>query len=344
MNHSFKDTNDTFIPIYKYNTKLNTDSVEWCPHEPYQNFFVCANYQLNPDTNARVGNILLFSVSSQTGLKLWQTLETFGVLDQKWCHYTINGSSVLGVVNSNHSLEIYKFYECQLQLITCYQLKEDVLILSLDWSTGKHNDKLEIICSDSKGFCHMFCLEDDILNYQASYPAHCYEAWISAYYYWNTNMFFSGGDDCLFLKFDKRCGAEPVFKNKTHEAGVTSIHSNVAKEFMLVTGSYDEKIRLWDLRAMKEPSAVVQMPGPVWRLKWDPRTFKYLLAACMLGGAHVLHDLKLVSSYYEHQSMVYGADWSYMDESSSLENCKENKVIATCSFYDNFLCVSRLNL
>lgn len=32
-------------------TKFNADVVEWCPHEPFQNYFVCANYELN-DSNS----------------------------------------------------------------------------------------------------------------------------------------------------------------------------------------------------------------------------------------------------------------------------------------------------
>ena len=42
--------------LHTYKTDFNADSVEWCPHEPHQNVFVCANYQLKEskdDTNGR---------------------------------------------------------------------------------------------------------------------------------------------------------------------------------------------------------------------------------------------------------------------------------------------------
>lgn len=39
--------------IFCYKTDLNADSVEWCPHEPHQNVFVCANYELIEQNDVR---------------------------------------------------------------------------------------------------------------------------------------------------------------------------------------------------------------------------------------------------------------------------------------------------
>lgn len=205
--------------LYTYDTVFSADSVEWCPHEPYQNFFVCGNYQLdesskNKNTETpqkRLGRILLFSISPVNGLKLWQSLNTPGVLDQKWCHNQINGLSILGVVNSEKTLEIYKFkpqdkkllkplpVKFELELITSYKIVEadnsEVLMLSLDWSTGKYeSQEPEIICSDSKGRWHKFMFDKTgkLILLESSFPMHSYEAWIAAFYYWNTNVFFTG--------------------------------------------------------------------------------------------------------------------------------------------------------
>lgn len=43
-----KPPNKEITTLHTYTTEFNADSVEWCPHEPHQNVFVCANYQLNP--------------------------------------------------------------------------------------------------------------------------------------------------------------------------------------------------------------------------------------------------------------------------------------------------------
>lgn len=32
--------------LFSFDMKYSADSVEWCPHKPNQNVFVCANYYL----------------------------------------------------------------------------------------------------------------------------------------------------------------------------------------------------------------------------------------------------------------------------------------------------------
>lgn len=32
--------------LFKYDTEFCADSIEWCPHEPFHHYFVCASYQL----------------------------------------------------------------------------------------------------------------------------------------------------------------------------------------------------------------------------------------------------------------------------------------------------------
>lgn len=34
------------VTLHKHDTVYSADSVEWCPHKPHQNLFVCGNYQL----------------------------------------------------------------------------------------------------------------------------------------------------------------------------------------------------------------------------------------------------------------------------------------------------------
>nr|XP_971820.1 PREDICTED: diphthine methyltransferase isoform X2 [Tribolium castaneum] len=326
--------------LHTYTTDYNADSVEWCPHEPHQSVFVCANYQLNPETGKRVGCILLFSVTSDE-LILHQKIETAAVLDQKWCHNKINDWALLGVANAQKTLEIYalKGDDLKLEFVTSCQLDDDreTLFLSLDWSTGKFaSGEPEIVVSDSKGAIHRFKLRNCELIKAESWHGHEFEAWICAFYYWDPNIVFSGGDDCRFLKFDKRAGVGPLSCNRRHEAGVTSMHSNVGKEFILATGSYDETARFWDIRQLKNCLSLVKMPGPLWRLKWDPYDHKYLLAACMLGGVHIIDNSEIIDSYYQHKNIAYGADWSHLQTNEPL--------IGSCSFYDNLLCVSKVEL
>ena len=63
---------------------------------------------------------------------------------------------------------------------------------------------------------------------------------------------------------------------------------------------------------------VVKVGGGVWRLKLQPHSKRLLLAACMNGGAKIVeaeHSLdrnSVVSEFYGHSSIVYGADWCHI--------------------------------
>ena len=91
------------------------------------------------------------------------------------------------------------------------------------------------------------------------------------------------------------------------------------------------------------------MPDTLWRVKWHPSDSRYLLTACMLGGAHIVEvhdtDMQVVESYHGHKSLVYGVDWSYLSR-RSLESygggVDGDCVIGSCSFYDHLLCVSKV--
>lgn len=127
-----------------------------------------------------------------------QVLKTPAILDQKWCHNQINGRSILGVVNADKSLILYSLNSelSELEMITSAQINsehDEVLLLSLDWSTGKYSTaEPEILCSDSKGAVHRFRFINNKLIDLDTYHGHEYEAWITAFYYWDNNVFFSG--------------------------------------------------------------------------------------------------------------------------------------------------------
>lgn len=116
--------------------------------------------------------------------------------------------------------------------------------------------------------------------------------------------------------------------------GVCSIQDSLFDENLLVTGSYDENVRLWDKRNMISPLSTCNVGGGVWRLKWNPSaTHKDLIAsASMPGGASILKvtealQLETTFLYTAHQSLTYGIDWDPAAEGG----------IASCSFYDKQL-------
>ena len=162
----------------------------------------------------------------------------------------------------------------------------------------------------------------------AEWKAHDYEAWIVACDRHDMNLIYSGGDDGLFRIWDIRQQPDhSVVTNKHHQMGVTAMQSHPTTPGRLVTGSYDEGIRLWDQRQWKRPLMEIQMSGGIWRLKWHSLDPSMLLTACMHGGFHVVRvgegGMEIETSFLEHQSLAYGVDW-----------LTDGKAVS-CSFYDH---------
>ncbi|CAD7698740.1 unnamed protein product [Ostreobium quekettii] len=154
-------------------------------------------------------------------------------------------------------------------------------------------------------------------------------------------VLYSGADDCCMKGWDERIDSRtPIFMNrKEHSAGVCSIQCSYFSEHVLATGSYDEHLRIWDLRNVAKPVTAkkASLQGGVWRVKWHPRKRDLILAACMHNGFRVVsagsNELRTVEHYTAHKSLAYGADWSWQ----KAHNSGSLGLVATCSFYDCLL-------
>ncbi|XP_026199504.1 diphthine methyltransferase [Anabas testudineus] len=320
-----------------FDTELSADSVEWCPVPCSHDVLACGTYQLQKGageedaTTSRTGRLYLFEFrdegSMSPPLTELQRIDTEAILDLKWCHVPLSGRAVLGMAAATGALQLYTLSDNQegsrsLHTLSSLEVGVERLALSLDWSTGRMDSSdVRVVCSDSAGCVSVLSLAEGTLTALSQWKAHDFEAWISAFSYWDTQLVYSGGDDCKLKGWDLRVGpSRPTFTSEKHSMGVCSIHSNPHQEHIVATGSYDEQVLLWDGRNMQQPLSESAMGGGVWRLKWHPTYQHLLLAACMHNDFHILNCGQVLgggggvcpvaASYILHNSLAYGADWS----------------------------------
>ncbi|KAI8885738.1 WD40 repeat-like protein [Backusella circina FSU 941] len=330
------------VSIASFDTGYSADSTEFCPISSHSRYLTCGTYQLTDEQqeNVRVrkGKIYLFDMNKSSALDPEQVIETPAVLDMKWSHSPIQDKPTLGVVDAMGGFRLYGFEQDKLISTGHVQATDDpsILCLSLDWANRVNKDDCRVVTSHSDGQLSILAPEQGGEYATISqWQGHDLEAWIAAFNYWNTNIIYSGADDGLFKGWDTRMPEIPTFTYKRHLMGVTTMQSSPHKEHVLATGSYDEHVYFWDTRSMRAPVNSFQTPGGgIWRLKWHPTRDNLLLSASMHAGAFVLDvnnetsfDTQLKTSFLDHKSMAYGADWSFEDPD----------LIASCSFYDHIM-------
>ncbi|GAB1286037.1 Diphthine methyltransferase [Apodemus speciosus] len=325
----------TLRVLQAVDTELTADSVEWCPVEGCQHLLACGTYQLRApkdqvhgwEGEAGAGEEALLTLEAYNCENEWEGLHWMAVSLK--CHIPMSGHVLLGLANASGSVELLLLTECEKK--NSYTL-QPISSLTLDESCLAREQPVKIISSDSKGQLHLLMVNEGAADLQpvASWPAHHFEAWIAAFNYWQTELVYSvfrdrGGDDCLLRGWDTRMLGTPVFTSKRHSMGVCSIQSSPHQEHILATGSYDEHVLLWDTRNIRQPLADVPVQGGVWRLRWHPVHHHLLLAACMHNGFKILNcqkateekqDITVLTSHKMPNSLVYGADWSWLFHSS----------------------------
>jgi diphthamide biosynthesis protein 7 len=155
-----------------------------------------------------------------------------------------------------------------------------------------------------------------------------------------------------------------------HTAGVTSIlplpipldHGLTSGSPLLLTGSYDESLRVYHAAGRGRVVAEEGLGGGVWRLQLldtttttaGGETWTFLvLASCMHGGTRVVRvvvsagdgeedvsaEIEVLAEFTEHESMNYASGvWGLDLQRRAVDESSEMKVVSS-SFYDKRVCV-----
>lgn len=330
-------------PLVTTSTKLPPCCVRINPDNPRITFF--GTYQLEKSSGLRHGSIDVYQ-----DLNLTQSIATpSAVLDLK---ISPKDLSLLILAHSTGEIRIWKFSENLLSEITQIELTDPAtLVTSVFFNPTAENQILATLTSGETVIHDLNAGKTEHLS-----ESHTLECWTGAFGEIGPahNTVFTGGDDARLIAHDLRTN-DKIWStgHRHHEAGVVSILC-AGKDFLpaksneIWTGSYDDHLRIFDLRCLTSeddnkpflfPSLLPtqlhkrNLGGGVWRLIPRPQNDgkmpeNTVLACCMYDGARiVLPDsggAPVVQSYFKgnHESMCYGGDWSKDDE------------IVTCLFYD----------
>ncbi|KAJ8522566.1 hypothetical protein ONZ45_g886 [Pleurotus djamor] len=269
----------------------------------------------------------------KTYSKSIQSIDFPAVPDMKWCHRSASCPALLGVADSEGHITLLQWDDEAGRLRSSDSVQcaaENILCLSLDWSHRRFPDadpgSLVVSLSDGN-LALLQGASAGGLVVTETWHAHDHEPWVAAWDYWDPNRIYSGGDDLLWKCWDIRQGfARAAHTSRRFESGVTSIQSHPHKEHIFAMGSYDSSVYLYDTRKAMTPVSKHAVGGGVWRVKWHPSPTRSndLLTACMHDGFKVLRydesgGMEIMKRFDEHESLAYGADWSFAGDDNSGE-------------------------
>lgn len=272
---------------------------------------IIGTYKLNEETKLRTGSLDVYSED----LKLLTSTPTkSAILDVRFHDGSIYTAHSTGEVC------IWTLESVTPKLVKELVVDQSALVLQIALQNT------EMVATLSSGEVVYFDLNTVKEVWRSQ--THSLEAWTCAFDLAD-NGIYTGGDDMLFAYHDKRMGM-PIWKLRHHDAGVTSILLRSEHPSGLWTGGYDDQLRVVDLRTRRAVDNI-NLGGGVWRLIPNGPDGK-IIACCMYGGLRILksateNDLALPvveGTLENHQSMVYGADWS-------------GSYGYSCSFYDRLV-------
>jgi len=331
----------------KLDTKLPADCVEVGPRLRSGNVVLASGtYLLDESTKVKSGHIGLYTVSVKS--KSLVRLKTYGksaIFNMRWC------GNRLGAVTADSQFRLYRLREREKdeepslehlgsETSSKKSKQSGVHYTSLDWNPY---EKQKVCVSHSNGNLSTWCTDRDEVKCVHEWRAHTYEGdtgaevWSVSYY--DSNVVLSGSDDMKLKTWDLRDRTVGLICKGHHEMGVTAIRTLKGAPNTIVTGSYDEMIRIFDIRSLRKgPVSSISCGGGVWQIRTaatQNAVENRMIAACMRGGVSVVsvssdRGLVLESSSPFDKELMYGVTCvnSTGDDSD---------LYASCSFYEHTL-------
>ncbi|KAH0387562.1 WD40 repeat-like protein, partial [Aureobasidium melanogenum] len=314
----------------------------------------------------RTGSLILFKVEGDEVKQISTTPTPYAILD---IHFSPHDPSLLAVAASTGVVQLFRFSASttSLEPLSTYQFfSSEILVLSLAWHPTSPNILGVTTSSGGVYTVDISASEAETLDTGKEILGHELEAWTLAFSHTGKEV-YSGGDDATL-----RFSTLPTLSTSTspseeeddflptqwqdrraHQAGVTAILPLTHEDNILITGSYDDNIRILSCPQIgrKQVLAEENLEGGVWRLKLltsSPKDGKYIvLASCMHAGTRIVAvtrdgsgewSIEVLAKFEEHKSMNYGSDV----QPGSTEGGQQT--IISTSFYDKLLCLWRFDL
>jgi WD40 repeat protein len=302
---------DKYRVVSEYKTDKNVDRVRFFSKE----YTLAALYHL--DSGVKTGGLQVLSNEN----KLIMNYNTdYGILDIKEHNghfYSTNSNSTFSCFdietgNTNPSVKEVFNYKIP--------SKDDQNTCNtLDF----HGANILLAMND--GQLHLYDIETSSLKY--SKEAHTYGLWSCCFY--DSNNYITGSEDSLMKMWDLR-DHNSCIVNKTHTASVNTIQTSLKNEYHILTGSYDEHLRVIDIRKFGDVVESHKM-FTIWDFKQVIWKGSHLLfTTCVYDGFKIIEyqtgKVDVTNGPDLHTSIVYGVDVKVGDKAVE---------VVSCSFYDN---------
>ncbi|KAK3035346.1 hypothetical protein RJ639_034054 [Escallonia herrerae] len=234
----------------------NPDVVEFCAHDSFHRVLAASTYTLQEgDRPSRTGSVSLFNVNADVGcLELLHRVDTSGVFDMKWNPVSGSVRPLLAQADADGYLRLHRLESSAdgsevhgngLKEINGEKVSSSMclcLCLCLDWNPAATSFSVGL----SDGSISIVSLRESQTTVIQEWKAHEFEVWATCFDIHQPELVYTGSDDCRFCCWDLRSDpSELAFQNtKVHGMGVCCIAKSPSDPHTLLTGSYDEHLRV----------------------------------------------------------------------------------------------------